>query len=65
MLIVYLIIFFQIYPYLKTHHKTIKRIVTFNLSHMNLFLNNDILVQNLQIFLCFNYSLRLVPVLLL
>jgi len=40
---------------------TIKLVVTFGLSHVNLIINKDILVQNIQIFRYFNYSLRLVP----
>jgi len=34
--------------------------VTFDLSHVNLIINKDILVKNIQIFICFNYSLRFV-----
>jgi len=34
--------------------------VTFGLSHVNLMINKDILVKNTQIFIYFNYSLKLV-----
>jgi len=33
--------------------------VTFGLSHVNLMINKDILVKNTQIFIYFNYSLKL------
>ena len=55
--LVYLIFFFSSLPLLKnTHHKTIKWVVTFALSHVNLIINKDFLVQNIQIFIYFNYS---------
>jgi len=34
--------------------------VTFDLSHANLMINNDILIKTTQIFMYFNYSLKLV-----
>jgi len=39
-----LLLFFQIYPCWKT--LTIKIVVTFSLSHVNLMINKDILVKN-------------------
>jgi len=35
--------------------------MTFGLSHVNLMINKDILVKNIQIFIYFKYSLKLVP----
>jgi len=53
-------IFFQVYSFWKIHYKTITWVVTIDLSCVTLIINKDFLVKNIQIFIYFNYSLRLV-----
>jgi len=54
-----LLLFSQVYL-VGEHHKLLKVVVTFGLSYVNLMINKDILVKNTQIFIYFNYSLKLV-----